>query len=245
MKKVMCDIGHGGSDLGATGNGLIEKDLNLKVGLLVRDHLKNYKVEVKLTRDTDKTLTADQRVKLVNDYNPDLCVSIHHNAAVSTARGAEVIHAHWDEYDDILALSILSKLAKAGMPTRRAFSKLNERKSDYYYMVRRIWDDATDAIIIEGGFITNIQDAAMLKTDSYIKAQAQAIADSIVEYLQLEPIVITQEQEFNSAMEYISTNKIFDMTMYWILNAQAGKVIPGEIVQSAFIKLVQHAKALK
>lgn len=186
MKKVMIDIGHGGSDTGAVGNGLVEKDLNLKVGFKIRDILKNYDVEIRMTREIDKYLDTDTRVGMVNEFNPDLCVSIHHNAASASARGAEVIHAYYDKYDDKLALDILNRLAQVGMPTRRAFSKLNNRGSDWYYMIRRIWDNDTQAIITEGGFITNSEDAKLLKTESYLDAQAGAIAGAIIMHLDLK-----------------------------------------------------------
>jgi N-acetylmuramoyl-L-alanine amidase len=127
---------------------------------------------------------------MINDINPDLCVSIHHNAAESVeARGAEVIHAHYDEYDDKIALSILNRLAKIGMPTRRAFTKLNSRGSDWYYMIREIWDKNTDAIIVEGGFVTNKVDAGLLSNYEFLRGEALAIGEAIIEYLNIETVV--------------------------------------------------------
>ena len=188
MKKIMIDIGHGGNDPGATANGLVEKVLNLKVGLLIQEELKGYDCEVKLTRTTDTNLSADDRVAMIKKYNPDLCVSVHHNATRDVnARGAEVIHAHFDIGDDALATNILNRLATVGMTTRRSFTKLNERGSDWYFMIRRVWDNDTDALIIEGGFLTNVVDALMLKNNVYLKAEAKAIAASIVAYLKLQP----------------------------------------------------------
>jgi len=188
VKKVMFDIGHGGTDPGAVANGLIEKDVNLAVGLKVRKYLTGYDAEIKLTRETDITLDANARVKMVVQYNPTLCVSIHHNKANGTARGSEAIHAAKNKKDDLLAADILNRLEKAGMPVRRAFTKLNDNGQDWYYMIRRIADWDTDAIIVEGGFLDNIDDAKLLKTDSFLDAEAKAIADSIIAYLKLKRI---------------------------------------------------------
>lgn len=187
MAKVMIDIGHGGSDTGAVGNGLMEKDINLKVGVALYNYLSRYNVEVRNTRDTDVTLTNDSRVELVNSYNPDLSISVHHNAAITAeARGAEVIHAHYDEYDDKLANQILANMDAIGMPKRRAFTKLNSRGDDWYYMIRRIWDANTKAIIVEGGFVTNPADAKLLEKEDFLMAESVAIGSAVVEYLGLE-----------------------------------------------------------
>ena len=193
-KKVVLDVGHGGKDPGACANGLVEKNLNLKVGLAAREHLaQNYDVEVLMTRNSDIDLGNETRVELINKYNPDLCVSIHHNAAASLdARGAETIHAHKDTRDDALAKLILTKLAAAGMPTRRAFTKTYENGSDWYFMIRRIWDNDTQAVIVEGGFVTNSMDAALLKTEEYLEAEGKAIAEAVAEHLQLKPIKTAQ-----------------------------------------------------
>ena len=189
VKKVMIDIGHGGKDPGAVANGLVEKELNLVVGLKVMDYLNNkYVVDVATTRDSDKTLNNAERIEKIKKFNPNLCVSIHHNAAANTeARGAEVIHAHYDKTDDKLAEDILSRFARIGMYTRRAFSKLNDNKLDWYYLIRYIYNSATQVIIVEGGFITNKEDAALLKNKGFLEAKAIAIAEAIAAYLKLEP----------------------------------------------------------
>lgn len=238
LKRVVLDPGHGGNDPGAVGNGLKEKDLNIFVALKTKEYLyNNYdNVKVLLTRENDITLTPDNRVKIVTDYNPHLCVSIHHNNFNKIARGAEVIHAHYDEYDDKLALAILDRLAKVGMPTRRAFTKLNDRGSDWYYMIRRIWDKDTDAIITEGGFVDNAQDAELLKSIKYLNAEAEAIAISIAEHLQLAPKQITEEQKLYAAISKLQNAGIINSPLYWIENAKKGKTIKGEFAQALIIK---------
>jgi N-acetylmuramoyl-L-alanine amidase len=208
IMKVMIDIGHGGSDNGASGNELIEKDINLKVGIMLYNYLSQYDVEVRTTRNSDVTLSNDVRVELVNSYNPDLCVSVHHNAAsAAEARGAEVIHAHYDEYDDKLANEILANMATIGMPKRRIFTKLNSRGDDWYYMIRRIWDTNTHAIIVEGGFVTNAEDAALLKSDDFLKLESVAIGSAIVEYLGLK---LKSNNWWNEAMQRIVSEGLIE-----------------------------------
>jgi len=186
-KKIMFPVGHGGGDTGAIDGGLIEKNINLIVALAAEMYLKPYEVDVKLSRYTDKYLSSDDRIKLVGDYNPNLSIDVHHNwCTTEKVRGAEVIHAHYDTEDDVLAQIILMKMAQIGMPTRRSFTKLNDRKEDWYYGIREMWDNDTDAIIFEGGFISNAKDRALLSTHEFLMLEGKVLAESCVEYLGLE-----------------------------------------------------------
>lgn len=78
MGKYIGDCGHGGTDPGASANGLIEKDLNLEQGLYTQKRLKELGVDFALTRTSDKTLTQKQRTDTVKQY--DVCLSFHFNA---------------------------------------------------------------------------------------------------------------------------------------------------------------------
>ena len=64
-KKVVIDAGHGGSDSGAIGNGIIEKNLTLDISKYMYDRLKELGVPVKLTRDSDVDLPASERPQRV------------------------------------------------------------------------------------------------------------------------------------------------------------------------------------
>ena len=77
---VALDPGHGGKDPGAMANGLREKDVNLKVGLLLRSILEQYGVDARLTRGDDRYLKLGERTQLANNWNADLFVSLHCNA---------------------------------------------------------------------------------------------------------------------------------------------------------------------
>lgn len=98
---VVLDPGHGGSNLGAQGPGLHEKQLTLVLANLVAAHLRDHGVGVVLTRTGDRTLTLRQRTAVANQLAADLFVSIHANASptraqrgyetyVLTARGVDV-----------------------------------------------------------------------------------------------------------------------------------------------------------
>lgn len=74
--KIYLDPGHGGSDPGATGNGLQEKDVTLAIALKINEILlKEYdNAETRLSRTTDKTVTLQERTDDANSWGP-ICLS--------------------------------------------------------------------------------------------------------------------------------------------------------------------------
>lgn len=87
---VVIDPGHGGTNTGARGAGLSEKQVTLAISTRVAERLRRRGLAVELTRTGDRTLTLRQRVAIANRAPADLFVSIHANASVSRAqRGFE------------------------------------------------------------------------------------------------------------------------------------------------------------
>lgn len=84
MAKIVIDAGHGGDDPGASGNGIIEKDLTLKISQYMYDRFKDLGIPVKMTRTTDETISPTERVKRVLDAygnsNDVIVISNHINA---------------------------------------------------------------------------------------------------------------------------------------------------------------------
>ena len=95
MKKVIIDAGHGGSDGGAVGNGIIEKDLNLEISQYIHNRLDELGVENTLIRDNDVTIEPNERArKIVEPYGSGkdvVVISNHINAG--GGQGAEIIYA--------------------------------------------------------------------------------------------------------------------------------------------------------
>jgi len=93
-KKVFLDPGHGGSDPGAVGNGLREKDLTLAIAKATEKYLKNYEgVSIKLSR----TETPIPPCLLVRRRRMT-GVLITSSPFTSTWRrnGLRILHLQWD-----------------------------------------------------------------------------------------------------------------------------------------------------
>lgn len=179
-KKVVIDAGHGGSDSGAIGNGIIEKNLTLDISKYMYDRLKELGVPVKLTRNSDVDLPASERPQRVLDQYGNgkdvIVISNHINAG--GAEGAEVIYALRNK--DTLAKKILDELEKQGQLVRKYYQRRLPRdyNKDYYYMLRNTPN--TEALIVEYGFLDNTSDANKLKNN--YKKYAEAVVKAVTEY---------------------------------------------------------------
>lgn len=180
LKGVVLDSGHGGSDVGASGNGIIEKDLTLKISKYMYDRLKALGIPVKMTRDSDITLDSKDRVRVVQDQfgngSDVVVVSNHINAG--GAEGAEVIYALRN--NSRLASKILDELEKSGQIVRKYYQRRlpSDTSKDYYYIIRDTPNNQT--VIVEYGFLDNTTDAQKLK-NNYEK-YAEAVVKAIAEY---------------------------------------------------------------
>ena len=78
-RTIVIDAGHGGRDPGAVGvTGVREKDVVLDAALKLRQALEqrgNYRVA--LTRDADRFVELEDRVRFARDQHADLFISVH------------------------------------------------------------------------------------------------------------------------------------------------------------------------
>ena len=93
-KVIILDSGHGGVDAGATGNQIIEKDLNLILTRKLEKELVSRGATVYLTREDDKGLSTTtvnrkrsdlyNRAKYINKISPNMYISIHLNSVTNS-----------------------------------------------------------------------------------------------------------------------------------------------------------------
>ena len=181
--KIVIDAGHGGSDPGASGNGIIEKDLTLAISKYMYDRFKELGIPVKITRYNDMTLSPSERVeKILDAYgnNPNVIVISNHINA-GGGEGAEVIYALRN--NNVLANLVLDELGKTGQLVRETYQRRlpSNPSKDYYFIHRET--GKTQPIIVEYGFLDTPSDATRLK-NNYQK-YAEAVVKAIVEYLNL------------------------------------------------------------
>lgn len=179
MVKLYIDVGHGGSDSGAIGNGLQEKDINLKISNKINELLKEYEgINVKMSRSTDKTLSLKQRTDEANKWGADLLISIHVNAGGGTGFESFIyngtVRSNTSKYRDIIHDEIMKVLK--GVRDRG-------KKKANFHMLR---ESKMPALLTENMFIDNKNDSDLLKKESFINQIAQGHVNGIVKLFNLK-----------------------------------------------------------
>ncbi|UCZ52724.1 N-acetylmuramoyl-L-alanine amidase [Bacillus shivajii] len=174
-KKIILDPGHGGSDPGGIGNGIIEKDLVLDISLKARQILEDAGATVIMTRTDDTYLTLSQRSTLANSSSADIFISVHANLFNGVVQGTETFwHGRYERSRSIsLANSIQdSVVEKMGTRYRRV-------AEGNFHVVRETKIPST---LLEVAFMDHPDDAAKLKQSSYRQRAAEGIYEGVLNY---------------------------------------------------------------
>lgn len=186
---VIVDAGHGGSDVGAhnADMSLDEKHVNLYVAQYLQSYLEDAGVNVIMVRDTmEDGSSLSLRGTVMEQYaSPaDLFFSIHHNAANTTARGAEVLAQIADKNggpSKILGEVLLDEYSELGIPIRQVVFKEGSN-GDYYYTNRAAASLFIPAVTSEFCFIDNEEDQKFIDSEEDWQAEARAQYNAIMYY---------------------------------------------------------------
>lgn len=187
---IIIDAGHGGEDGGATScTGILESRFNLEIALRLNDLLRFLGYDTVMIRTTDtsvytggstiaqkKVSDLKERVRVVNDAEKGLLISIHQNFfADSRYSGAQVFYAATDGSEE-LAKQLQSAFTSALNPG----SSRQCKKAAGIYLMEHI---DSPGILVECGFLSNPEEEAKLRTPDYQKKLCCTIAASVSQYL--------------------------------------------------------------
>lgn len=183
---IVLDAGHGGRDGGSVGvNGTIEKEINLKYTLALKEKLVSAGYRVELTRKTDDGLYLESaknkkmsdlnaRMEIIKRANPNLVISIHMNSFSSpSAHGASTYYRSGDESGQIV-----SDLIQQSLNTYLGAPSTTGKVGDYYILNESYYT----AVLIECGFLSNPEEERLLNTDEYLKKFVDAVYNGILLY---------------------------------------------------------------
>ncbi len=189
---VIIDAGHGGEDGGAsTADGTLEKDINLKIALYLKDilHISGY--DVIMTREDDssqhsefavtirekKISDMDNRLSVLNENPSAIFVSIHQNKFTEEyCSGAQVFYNTGNNSGKALAEQVQNQLRALLDPQN---DRIEKSSGEEYYLLNY---SENPGVIIECGFLSNNDESEKLKSSDYQKKIAFAIFSGIDAY---------------------------------------------------------------
>lgn len=190
---IVLDAGHGGMDGGcSTADGVPEKGINLNILLTLRDMLKISGYDVIVTRDTDtsihdkgiegianqKSSDMDNRLEIFNQYSDAICISIHQNQFTDPKySGAQMFYSDSNSENERLARTLQSNFVENLQPENEREIKLCGKELFLCYFSKN------PTVMVECGFLSNPQEAELLKTEEYQRKVAFTIFSGINEFV--------------------------------------------------------------
>jgi N-acetylmuramoyl-L-alanine amidase len=192
MVKIMIDAGHDENTAGkrSLDGSLREFQFNKVVAEKMVYMLNQYEnVELSLAHNIHDGIdqSLKERTDLANSMKVDCYISVHANAGNTSARGIETyIHPNADSETYVLARAIHDNTV--------ILTKQNNRgiKRNDFHVLR---ETNMKAVLIECGFMTNVDDLHLLKSEGYRHLCAEGIVRGLVAYYDLKNKVIVKPPE--------------------------------------------------
>lgn len=202
LRRVLIDCGHGGRDPGAIGvHNVAEKNITLQVGNALAHFLRNEGCEVFMTRDTDLFVPLTTRTHMINARHPDVFISIHANSAPQVSvKGIETYCLNADVFSDFVCVDdacgrfkdvLHQRYAKSQQLAESVHACMLTKLSSHAVLDRKIKHAASQVllganvpgILVEVGFVTHAQEAALLVQSTYQELIAHGMCEGIMKYL--------------------------------------------------------------
>jgi N-acetylmuramoyl-L-alanine amidase len=193
---IVIDAGHGGTDGGTSGHGILEKDGTLQISQRVAATLRQRGYKVVMTRDADVRVSKEERCALSNAVPRLAFVSVHLNHGPS-ARGIETYFAGTRK----AAVQLIAWQQVGGKPSPNARDTRSKKLADAVHKATILRTGAADrgvreengfqilngtacpSVLIECGFVSHADEAAKLKDSDYQQLLADGIADGLQTFL--------------------------------------------------------------
>lgn len=175
---VMLDVGHGGHDGGAVGNlggvQIAEAERNLHLAMAIRDELVKMGATVLFNREDDTTLKEIDRIQIVKNAKPDLCIAVHHNALdlqYAYHNGFETMY--YTPFSKLATEHILAETKESGVYESAEMRWFN------YYVARHTM---CPVVLTENGYLSNEFDLTNIADTAANQKKAAAIAKGVANY---------------------------------------------------------------
>lgn len=183
---IYIDPGHGGLDPGAIYMDIKEAPINLEISKKLEESLTKKGAIVYMTRYDDYDLSLpnasnhkrsdlNQRIKLINESDCSLFLSVHLNADVSESwYGAQVFYDDINSENAVLA-EFLQNEFSTSLKSKRKIKEISD-----LYLYRKV---ERPGVLVEVGFLSNANERYLLRQDSYQQKLVDTITTGVINYL--------------------------------------------------------------
>lgn len=213
--KIAIDAGHGGLDQGAQANLISEAKLNLQIAKLVKENLSTEsKLDVLLTRNEDYHLPLSARLQKAQQNQAKIFISLHANSSpIQKVSGPEI---YIPDNENTSQANFLPEL-KLKPELQRIVNDLeNNKRLKRSFEVAKVfqskWPDLKfkqapfyvlqnakiPSVLIELGYITNLQESKKFKSQEYLSYLAQTLSKAILSLPEVKSTIQTQNKNINS-----------------------------------------------
>lgn len=182
---IVIDPGHGGEDEGASFQTVEEKEINFQLAKKLQEKLEAMDFQVLLTRERDVRISMEERVKIANEAEADLFISIHQNTcAEESAAGVETYYFPSKEGEN----KRLAQLAEQYVVLYTQARDRGVKEAENLYVIR---ESNMPSCLIETGFLSNEQERTLLQEEAYLNKIAQGLADAVELYFYPKVMYLT------------------------------------------------------
>jgi N-acetylmuramoyl-L-alanine amidase len=175
--KILLDPGHGGAETGAPGaTGYPEKNVTLMMAKLVRDQLLERGATVYMTREDDKDVSLQDRVAMIDKFQPAIAISIHYNSLPDEgdAQNTQGMGAFWyNAQSHSLAVFLHNYIV----------NNLGRRSYGVFWDNLALTRPTTaPAVLLELGFMSNPVEFEWVTNSQEQRKLAGAIAEGVTQW---------------------------------------------------------------
>ena len=183
--RIVIDAGHGGIDGGTTSvTGILEKELNLQIARRLEKFLLLLGQEPVMTRRTEDSVATEgntireqkrsdlrNRLDIINQSSNTILVSIHQNHYPDERYSGPQVFSAADEQSRSFAQTLQQTFNQA------LHSKREWKQADGIYLMKNL---KCPGVLVECGFLSNVEERERLKTRDYQLQMAFAVAGGIL-----------------------------------------------------------------
>jgi N-acetylmuramoyl-L-alanine amidase len=188
--RVVIDPGHGGENLGAQYEDYTEKEMTMIVAQAMKEELEQYQgIEVYLTREGDAELSLKERAEYAAQMDADFLFCLHFNMSeYHTLFGAECwVSAFGENYSKgySFASAEMELLTEKGLYSRGIKTRLNDKGTDYYGIIRQAVELDVPCVLIEHCHLDQANDQPYYDHGEKLREFGRLDATAVAQYFGL------------------------------------------------------------